>query len=546
MMAGADLLVHNARVWTDGATQPDADAIAVGGGVILGVGRDADLHVWTGPHTRRVDACGASVTPGLCDAHLHLVDFALARREVRLEGLPSRAAVIAAIEERLRESPGRGPIVGRGWSAESWAEPPDRAVLDRIGGDRPVLLHSKDFHALWVNGAALRAAGVSRETPDPPGGRFERDANGEPTGIVKEHAVRAFRHLLPEPAPETLLEEVRTAARMLHAEGITAIHDFEGERERPVLRALASGPGTRLRVLAHLAHAELEAALRDGVASGEGDLWFRTGGVKLFADGTLGSRTAALLAPYDGTDESGMELIAPDELKVLVGRAHAGGLAVAIHAIGDRAVRSSLDAFEASARAGSAARAALPSRIEHVQLLDPGDLSRFASLGIAASMQPSHCTADAELADRWWASRRDHSYPWRGLLESGALLAFGSDAPVEPPVAREGIHAAVTRTRPGAAPASDARQCLGLDQALTAYTEAPARLAGAWPRLGRLAAGAEADLVVWSEDLHATSPDRLFDVRPALTVLAGEIVHHRDEPHRRDSAGLAAGAMEAR
>jgi hypothetical protein len=529
MKPAADLLVHHARVWTDGARHPSADAVVVGGGRVLAVGRLAELETMAGATTRRLDAEGATVTPGLTDAHIHLVQWALARGEIRLQGLASRSAVADAVAEFARRHPGAGPVVGRGWADLGWSEVPERGVLDRAAPDRPVLLHSKDFHALWVNGAALTAAGVDRDTPDPPDGRLERDATGEPTGVVREHAVRLFAHLMPAPGPDTLLEAARAAAGELLAEGVTAVHDFEGARELPVLRRLAEGEGPRLRVLAHLAHDGLDAALALGLTSGTGDLRFRIGGVKLFADGTLGSRTAAMLEPYDGTTDLGMELIAAAELEMLVSKAHRGGLSVAIHAIGDRAVRHALDAFAASERAGTARRPTLPSRIEHVQLLDPADLGRFASLHVAASLQPSHCISDLDLVERWWKSRRERSYPWRSLLEAGARLSFGSDAPVEPPSIGLGLHAAVTRTRADGRPAGgfapDER--LTLDQALSAYTEGPARLAGTWPSLGRLAPGAEADLVVWSEDLHALEPARLAGVGPAATVIAGEILFQR-------------------
>ena len=287
-----------------------------------------------------------------------------------------------------------------------------------------------------------------------------------------------------------------------------------------MLSAYSRETGPRLRVLMHLPASALERPAAELPRSGEGDDWFRWGAVKLFADGTLGSRTAAMLEPYDGTNERGMDLLAPAELAELTNRAFMRKLSIAIHAIGDRAVRSCLDAIEAA----QAAPPPLPPRIEHAQLVDPQDLPRFARLGVAASMQPQHCTADAPLVRRWWASRAAHSYPWASLLRSGALLAFGSDTPVEAPVAAWGLHAAVTRRgREGGEAAPAPEQKTSLDQALTGYTEGPARLAGLWPRHGRLAAGAVADLIIWNQDLHSLAGDRLADARPASTLLGGEI-----------------------
>jgi len=516
----ADLLILCARPWSDGARMGGADAIAVAGSGILAVGPEASLEGLAGPSTRVLDAAGATVTPGLCDAHLHLVAWARARREVRLEGLRSRREVLDAVARHIAAHPGTEPVVGRGWVAEGWEAPPDRASLDAVSGERVVLLHSKDYHALWVNGVALDRAGVTRTTPDPEGGILLRSPAGEPTGVAREHAVLLFQPLEPPPAFDDDLERAREAASILHAEGVTAIHDFEGEHEAGVLRALAGGPGPRLRVLMHVSRAGLDAALSAGIRSGDGDDGFRWGALKLFADGTLGSRTAAVLEPFDDAGGCGLELLAPAELRELVARAYAGGLSVAVHAIGDRAVRNALDAFEANHRV----EVRLMPRVEHAQLVHSRDLPRFAALGVAASMQPIHCTSDIPLVERAWATRAAHSYPWRALLESGARLAFGSDAPVEEPRPALGLHAAVTRARADRPGAFMPAQCLTLDQALTAYTEGPARLAGAWPREGRIAPGAVADLVIWNADLHGIPASRLPEACPRYTILEGRVV----------------------
>ncbi len=539
MPAACDLLVTRARPWSDGAPIGGADAIAVAGGTIAAVGRGSELEGLAGPRTRRLDAGGATVTPGLTDAHLHLLQWARSLEELSLHGAASRAAALERIARFLAAHPGAGAVVGRGWDSNDWSEMPDRAALDRVTGTRPVLLHSHDHHALWVNGAALEAAGISRATPDPDGGRIERDAAGEPSGIVREHAVRPFGALEAAAAAGGDLERVRRAAATLLALGVTAVHDFEGAEARRVLRALTRGPGPRVRVLAHLEHAGLDHALALGLTSGVGDDTYRLGALKLFADGTLGSRTASVLEPYDGTDLRGLDLLPPAELKADVARALAGGLSVAIHAIGDRACRAALDAFEAAS--GSLAKVALPPRIEHAQLVHPEDQPRFARLGVAASMQPIHCTSDLELAERWWKSRAPHAYPWRALHDQGALLAFGSDAPVEFPSVAQGLHAAVTRQRPDATPPGGfvPAQRVSLDQALAAYSSAPARLAGTWPRLGRLGAGAAADLVVWDADLHRLPPPALREAHPVFTVLGGEVVFEAAGSPR--DSGVTAG-----
>jgi hypothetical protein len=310
----------------------------------------------------------------------------------------------------------------------------------------------------------------------------------------------------------------------LHACGVTAVHDFEDLEAIRRLRAFqGEAARPRLRIVAHLPAEALEAALGRGLASGAGDDWFRYGALKLFADGTLGSRTAATLEPYEGSDASGMDLTAPAELARLAVRAAAGGIAVAIHAIGDRAVRAALDAVQAAATA--APRPALPSRIEHAQLVDPADLPRFARLGAWASMQPSHCVSDIALAERAWGGRVARSYPWRALLDAGATLVFGSDAPVELPRPMAWLHAALTRQRADGTPPGGFTpgQRIGLDEALRACTLAGTATGG--EGAGGVAPGAAADLVVWDADLHRLPASLLYNARPVCTLVAGEIVH---------------------
>ncbi len=531
MRPAPPLLITGARVWSDGRVEERADAVAVAQGRVVAVGRAADLAEILPRDTRRIEARGATVTPGMVDAHLHLVAWARSLGEIALGGAATRREALERVATFLAARPGAGPVIGRGWDSSAWTEVPDRACLDAVAGARPVLLHSKDFHALWVNGAALRAAGVGRATPDPEGGRIERDAAGEPTGIVREHAVRLFANLAEPAGGEADLARLEGAVRRLHERGVTMVHDFEGAAEWRLLRAYTrASDRPPLRVVAHLAHERLEAALALGLESGVGDDWFRVGALKLFADGTLGSRTAALLEPYEGSADAGMDLVPPAELAHAVRRAAEGGLSVAIHAIGDRAVRSALDAIEGAA--APLARAALPPRIEHVQLLHPDDVPRFRRLGAWASLQPSHCVADIELATRGWGARIARSYPWRTLLAAGVPLAFGSDAPVEPPDPALGLHAAVTRQRPDGTPAGGfvPGERIGFDHALTAWTRGGAMLASAGERLGRIAAGCRADLVVWDRDLHAEPASMLHEARATCTLCAGEIVHEDAAP----------------
>lgn len=516
------LLVVNARPWPP-ARFPGADAVLLAGGRIVAVGRAADLAANAGG-ARRLDARGASVTPGLADAHLHFVPWARARRQADLNGAATRAEALARVASALAADGGDGPLVGRGWDASGWEAPPHRDALDALAPRRPVLLHSHDFHAMWVNSEALRRAGVTRSTPDSPAALFERDRAGEPTGVARENAVRAFVALEAEAGPEVTDALLDDAAAALHAAGITSVHDYQrNDEDFARMRALAGR--RRLRVLQHFGPEQMEVLASSGLASGSGDAWFRIGSLKLFADGTLGSRTAALLAPWDDAPGTGIEVLSRDELAALTRRAAALRSSVAIHAIGDRAVRHTLDAIEASG--GRLRGLPLPPRIEHVQLLDPADLGRFARLGVVASLQPQHCVNETAAALSAWGRRCEHSYPWRSLLATGATLAFGSDAPVEPPAPWLGLHAAVARTAPDGSPEGGffPGERLALDEALEAYTGGAAAAAGLAGTLGTLAPGAEGDLVVWDRDLFSGPVAGILAARPAATVLAGEIVY---------------------
>ena len=534
----ASLLIVRARLWTDGASVPGESAVALAGGRILACGPGAELESRCGPDVPRMDARGGTVTPALCDAHLHLLPWARARAELDLAGTKSALDASRRLSEHLAHHAGSEPVVGRGWDANDWDEPPHRALLDALAPSRPVVLHSRDFHALWVNGAALAAAGITRASRDPAGGLIVRGPGGEPTGVVRENAVRAF-HALEERAAASAgdpIERLADAAAALHARGVTAVHDFErGEAAFSLMERFARGGGPRgdrVRVVQCVDPDDLARVAALGMKSGQGDDAFRVGCVKLFADGTLGSRTAAMLEPYEGTGERGLDVLTPDDLDERLTRARAAGFAVAIHAIGDRACRHALDAFERQRARAVGAPPALASRIEHAQLVAPSDLGRFAALGIAASVQPLHSTSDAPLARRYWGDRCRYSYPWRALLDAGAALVFGSDAPVEPPDAAAALRAACTRLTP-AGEAFEPAQCVTLDEALRAHTEGGARLAGTWPRLGSLRAGSLADLVIWDRDLHRTPAARLHEARPSCTFADGIVVHPRGTAEAR-------------
>ncbi|NOT08347.1 MAG: amidohydrolase family protein, partial [Gemmatimonadales bacterium] len=386
----------------------------------------------------------------------------------------------------------------------------------------PVFLDSLDVHAAWVNSAALDRAGVTRDTPDPPGGRIARDAAGEPTGLLLERAVDIVRHVVPAPAPGRLRAALLRGQREAHRLGITGLHDVEDLQVLEAFRGLEAEDLLRLRVLFHPPVGALTALVERGFRSGRRTRWITNGGVKLFLDGSLGSRTAWMLAPYEGSRDRGMPLVDADQAARAVEMAAAAGIAATVHAIGDAAVRRALDILE------PLPRLALPHRIEHFQCVDDADLGRAASSGIVLSMQPAHILVDIPLAERHWGRRGRGAYAFRRLTGLGSTLAFGSDTPVAPLDPRHGIFAAMDRRALGSARGSSwyADERLSFEEAVGAYTLGPAHAAAWAPEIGRLAEGSAADLVVWDVDaaVHEGDGQAFLSGGARLTVVGGEVM----------------------
>jgi predicted amidohydrolase YtcJ len=463
----------------------------------------------------------ALVTPGFVDGHTHFARWALARRQVRLTGARNRAEAVARV---AAGAPSQGWVVGHGWDANRWTEAPDRHALDLVHAN-PVYLDSLDVHAAWVNSAALAVARVTRDTPDPPGGRIVRDAAGEPTGLLLESAVRLLAEVLPAPSWEILDDAVRDAQAEAHRVGVTGIHDVEDERALQCFRRLEASGDLALRVLFHPPVTSLPDLIRRGARSGAGTPWLGMGGVKLFLDGSLGSRTAWMLEPYEGSRDRGMPVTGEREAGEAMRAAAANGIAVTVHAIGDAAVRRALDLLD------PLPRVALPHRIEHLQCVHPADLARAARAGVVASMQPAHLLTDIPLVDQHWGGRGQGAYAFRSLLQRGTTVVFGSDVPVASIDPREGVYAALERKALDGAPRSGWRpaQKIGFEDVVRGYTSAAARASGTARRLGALGPRREADFVAWAVDPAAErgSGEAFRSGHVVLTVVGGRVVMRR-------------------
>ena len=499
----------------------DGDAIWWEHGRVRGVGKASVIDRQAPRDLPRFDLPDALVTPGFVDGHTHFAMWAMGRRQVRLAGAKTRAEALTRV---AAGAPSRGWIRGHGWDANPWVERPDRYALDRVHAN-PVYLDSLDVHAAWVNSAALAVAGITRETPDPPGGRIVRDAAGEPTGLLLERAVELVARVLPAPSDEILDEALREAQAEAFRLGVTGIHDVEDERAWAAFHRLEQAGDLDLRVLFHPPVAALPDLIRRGQRSGTGSPWLGMGGVKLFLDGSLGSRTAWMLEPYEGSRDRGMPVAGEQAASDAMRLAATHGIAVTAHAIGDAAVRQALDLLE------TLPRAAVPHRIEHFQCVHPNDLARAARAGIVASMQPAHLLTDIPLVDRHWGKRGRGAYAFRSLLERGTSVVFGSDVPVASVDPREGVYAAMERRAADASPRDGWRleERLGFEDVVRAYTLQAAHASGTDRRLGRLAPKMEADLVAWEVDPGIERGDgAAFRAgRAALTVVGGRIVMHQ-------------------
>jgi len=506
------VILENGVIRTMEPSLPLARSLAIAGELVAG---GVSAHETALPGPERIDLGGRCVVPGFTDSHVHFPTWAMAQHEVRLEDTRSLEEAVARVREAL-DQPGQW-LRGRGWRSGDWspAVEPTKADLDAIAPDRPVALMARDSHSVWLNSAALARANGDLQVP---GGVVELDERGEPTGVLREESCWHFRDRYIETTDGEYVEAMRAGVRLAASRGVTAVHDKDGwlGALRFWQRLEAEG-SLCLRVWQSLP-ADLAAELAQvDVRSGLGGPLLKVGYLKAFMDGTLGSQTARML------DGSGVEITSREQFEEYVRDAARAGFPVAVHAIGDLANREALDAFEATRDAWEPL--GLRQRIEHAQLLAPEDLPRFAELGIAASVQFSHAPSDRDLADRFWGDLDSEPYAFRSLLDSGVVLANGSDAPIEELDPLLGIRAGVARTLDGREPWHP-EQALTVEQALHATTVAPAWLARDERRRGKLVPGYLADLVVLDRDPLACEPEELAEVKVVATMLGGAWTHN--------------------
>jgi predicted amidohydrolase YtcJ len=503
------MILQNGVVRTMDPSLPTARALAIAGSRIAG---GVSTHETALPSPDVVDLGGRCVLPGFTDSHVHFPTWSLGQHDVRLEGVDDLPEAL----ERVRTHPHHGSWVrGYGWRSADWSEQPTAAALDTVTGDTPALLFSKDYHSAWLNSAALALADGDLQVD---GGVVERDERGTPTGILREESAWQFRARVAMPSTEEFVEATRGGLRIAAGRGVVAIHDKDGWLGAPgIFQRVDERDGLSLRVWQSVPYERLPELDALGIRSGIGGEHLRIGYLKAFMDGTLGSQTAWML------DGSGVMITSGEHLAEVIREGARLGWPVGVHAIGDRANREALDAFESTREIW--APIGLRHRIEHAQCLAPEDVDRFAAIGVACSVQFSHAPSDRDLAERFWPDRVDGAYAFRSLWDSGALIANGSDAPVEELDPLAGIRAGVLRTIDERPPWHE-EQCLTIEQAVVASTVNPAWLSGDERSRGKLLPGYLADLVVLSRDPLECPPDELESLEVVATMVGGRWVHN--------------------
>jgi predicted amidohydrolase YtcJ len=529
----AETAIHNVTGYTSTTTgiQEFSVLIFSDTGKVVATGAESLLNEH--PNAIRIDGNGQTVLPGLVDGHAHLYNYGFLARSLNLTGLTSLRVALQAIAEYAKITPPSTWIQGRGWNQVLWPvqEFPTAADIDAVITDRPVWLRRIDGHAGWANSRAMEIAGITDDTPDPTGGKIVRDKNGKATGVFVDKAMGLIASHVPNPDKDDIRAAYRMASQNLLPYGITGVHDAGVDiKEAEVLISMADDGELGLRVYAMLADAGQNLDKMDKPLKGYANDMLDIAAVKLYADGALGSRGAAMIEPYsDDPENHGLPFYTFDELTGFTHKANHMGFQVAIHAIGDRGNRLALDALEA-AQGGEPSR--LRNRIEHAQIIALEDIPRFAELGVIAAMQATHATSDMNMAEvRIGPDRIKGGYAWRRLLDSGAVLANGSDFPVELANPWHGLYASVTRQNRAGEPEGGwyPDQALTRAEALHSFTLANAYAAHQEDRLGSLEAGKWADFIIIDRDYFEVPASDIDDIQVLETWVAGEKVFMAEE-----------------
>lgn len=535
----ADLVLVNGDFRTQDPLHPTARAVAIKGGRVLAVGGESDMRELAGPGAEVIDLEGRLGLPGFWDSHFHYYDWAVGRTQLELAEATSLADCMERLTEAARSKPPGQWILGQGWNEADWPEARllTAADLDAAAPDHPVMLFRCDLHLATANSKALERAGVDDHTPNPPEGVIVRDESGRANGVLRELAPNLIKEVIPPPTADEAMAAMADGIPALHALGLTGIHDIRTPGGVEWVPAYTGWQRLRqegqldLRCWMSIPCELMDEAITLGMRSGFGDERLQIGHVKFFLDGGMGARTAWMHEPYLDTGDAGMVTYPVDELERAIHRADQAGLAVMIHAIGDRANHELISIFERVQRDRSpdTPPPALPHRIEHAQMVRGEDQTRMAKLGIAAAMQPHNLVLDINMVDRCVGELGRWTYSFRDLMDAGVPVIFSSDCPVCSPDPLVGIHAAVTRQRADGTPEGGwyPDQRVTVDEAVAAYTIGPARCYGMAEELGSITPGKRADIVVLDRNIYTIDAAEMVGAKVDMTVFDGRVVFRR-------------------
>ena len=505
------------------------EAMLVMNGRVEAVGRKDQIESVLPPHCESVRLDRRAVFPGMQDCHIHMNGWAMGRRQVDIKNTRTVEEALKIIEKAAAKTPAGQWITGGRWDMSIWSRFPTRDELDRVSLGHPMFLSSKDGHSGWANGLALELAGITAGTQAPAGGAILRDSDGKPTGVLQDAAKGLVSAHIPPTSTDELTDAVAEGIKHLQSLGLTGAHVVDGVRGFQVAQNLHEKGLLDFRIAACLPNAALKEAIAAGLRQGYGNDYVFLGPIKMFKDGALGSKTAHMLEPYEGRPgHRGLEVMTNEGLSEAVGGAVGARFGVGVHAIGDLACRDTLDVLERFA--AESKKMGLRHRIEHAQVLSERDVPRFGALGVIASVQPSHVVADRYMADRDWGKRSRWAYPFESLRKSGAVLAFGSDGPVDNPDPIYGIHCAVNRNAVGEGEDLSwyPEERVSVETAIWAYTVGAAYSVGRENLFGDLSSGKAADFVVLSRDLIDIPKEEIKTAEVCATVVGGKFVHGPD------------------
>lgn len=525
-------IYYNANIYSP--EMPEATAFAVDHGYFVALGSDEEVQNLGSRAKKKINLHGKTVWPGLTDAHVHLKLLAESMAMVDCETNTLKEC-LDNVNKRSDQLPENSWVLGHGWNHNQWKEGYGTAIsLDSVTGRHPAYLTAKSLHAGWANSQALKLAGIDIQTPDPPGGIIQRDHLGNPTGILFEAgAMSLIESVIPKPTQKEITANIKSLFPELRKLGLIGLHDFDSFDCWQALQDLYQSHQLNFRVRKNIPFDHLEKFIDAGIRTDFGDDWLNIGSLKLFADGALGPQTAAMKKPYVGGENAGNLLLSEEEIYTIGMNAVDHGIALAVHAIGDRANEVVINAFS-RLRAYEKEKhlPRLPHRIEHVQIIDKDDLDRIQALNIIASVQPVHAPSDMSMADKYLGARAGNAYAYRSMIDSGVRILCGSDAPVEPVNPFYGLHAAVTRRRLDGSPGPDGwhpEQKISLEQALAGFTHNPAVISSRGGHLGKIGIGYKADFLLLENDPFNMNQQEIAKIRPSATFIEGKCVYQNAE-----------------